>query len=97
MSGLFLNDLIRFLIYHQRNYQYINNYKLLFNRIGPSLNADDIPEIIKNILDYECNLNWGIISLNSKIYEQLKDDLNQEWEEIKRKYEISNTNSITIN
>jgi len=97
VSGLFLNDLIRFLIYHQRNYQYFNNYKLLFNRIGYSLNADDIPEIIKNILDYECNLNWGTISLNSKMYEQLKDYLNQEWEEIKRNYGISNANSITIN
>ena len=95
LSGLFLNDLVRFLIYHQRNYQYFNKYNLLFNRIGSDLNLGVIPEILKHILDYECNLNWGMISLDSKIYNREVEKLNNQWEETKNKLGIAQSNSIT--
>lgn len=70
------------------------NFKTLFNSLrdynGPLSNSTTA-EIIKNVLSYEANIAWASVQLDSKIYTQINPQLSQEWDNLKRLYNIRET------
>ncbi len=46
--------------------------------------------IIYNITNYEATLAWACIRLNGRIFKRKNIELSQKWEEVKRRYNISN-------
>ncbi|MFD2585497.1 hypothetical protein ACFSQJ_01070 [Croceitalea marina] len=46
------------------------------------------PLIIDNVISYEKSISYNSIPLNSKIFDELNDELSMEWNNIKKEYKI---------
>ena len=47
------------------------------------------PKEIYCLIEYESNISWYKLFLDSKLYNKLNEDLTKEWEQIKIRYQIS--------
>lgn len=89
LSTLFLADLIKLSIYVARNKQILDHYKMLFDSLKDrDFGMSDIAQALRNIMDYEANLSWSAISLDSDIYKENVEQLNSEWDAMKEQYNI---------
>lgn len=77
--------------YNQKTNAIFNDLKKLFDsgfqNTTESIN-ENLPEIIKIYMEYETNISDKKLSLNSKIYMEMNEELTERWNEIKIKYEI---------
>lgn len=81
-----IQQTVKLYIYHCRVEVIFYNYKELFSKA----NQDDIvPNIIKNVINYEKILSWAGIPLDSKIFNKLNDNLSNEWNIIKQNHNIN--------
>lgn len=47
-----------------------------------------LAKAIRMYVSYECNISWGMVQLNSKLFDSLNDELEDKWSGIKKKYRI---------
>lgn len=77
--------------YNQKTNAIFNDLKKLFDsgfqNTTESIN-ENLPEIIKIYMEYETNISDKKLSLNSKIYMEMNEELTERWNKIKIKYEI---------
>lgn len=77
--------------YNQKTNTIFNDLKKLFDSgFKNTIESIDsnLPEIIKIYMEYETNISDKKLSLNSKLYLEMNDELTERWEKIKIKYEI---------
>ncbi len=76
---------IRLFLYNKRMKDIFKNYQTIF-----SATTDGKKEqlIIHNMTSYETTLSWACIKLDSKLFDEMNDDLTIKWEEIKQRYNI---------
>lgn len=77
--------------YNQKTNTIFNDLKKLFDSgFKNTIESIDsnLPEIIKIYMEYETNISYKKLSLNSKLYMEMNDELTERWEKIKIKYEI---------
>lgn len=90
LSTLFITELI-----HHLNF--VSRLKMLLERFGTHFNdtvksktkRNDPQHPILLLLEYETTLAFNTAPLSNKIYRKLNVKLSAEWEEIKKRYEIS--------
>lgn len=61
------------------------NYKSIFTSTKP---VNMTSNIIKNVINYEKNLSWAGISLDSDVFNKMNDELSAEWNVIKQNHNI---------
>ncbi|HOX84356.1 MAG TPA: hypothetical protein PKW76_10220 [bacterium] len=88
ISSFFVDGLIKYFIYKKRVEYVFNQFCNFFSDPIKKFDNDKIAKIIRMILEYETLLSWSTISIDSKIYNKSKDQLNKEWEELKKRYQI---------
>lgn len=89
LSANILGELVKLLLFVSRNETYFNDLVTLFN--NKDFKTDTLkylPQFLKTYSDYETNLAWGTILLDSKIYNKLNAPLSEEWEKIKKQFDI---------
>ena len=62
--------------------------QILFSNPDSIKEDKAVPQIIKLYVDYECNISWGLISLDDKLFNKHNDDLEEKWGKIKLKLKI---------
>lgn len=61
-----------------------------FQQIFSTNNSKSIMQsIIHNVTSYETTLSWACIKLDSKLFNKMNDDLSEQWDKIKNKYNIT--------
>lgn len=85
ISTLFLNELIQHLNFRAKLKKILDSFQQLFTQ---KLKYDDLGTPIFFALDYETVLAYNKSPLSDKLYKKLDPQLSQEWEELKRRYEI---------
>lgn len=89
LSANILGELVKLLIFVDRNGSYFNDLVNLFsNKDFKSDVLKYLPQFLKIYSDYETNLAWGRIQLDSKIYNELNPILSEKWQKIKNELEI---------
>ncbi len=84
-----LGHTIKFLIYYQRMHSLFAELKTLFFQEDFKQRIDaHIPQILKMYVDYECNISWGLISLEDSHFQKMNNEVEMEWQEIKTKFKI---------
>lgn len=83
-----IQDLIKLMTFVTRNEKILKNFHEMFSDSRADIKANLLTKIIRNILDYETNITWAVIQLNSKTYEKQNESLSKEWEQIKTQHEI---------
>ena len=80
-----LQQTIRLLLYNKRIKDVFKHYQKIF-----STTTNDKKEqlIIHNMTSYETTLSWACIKVDSKLFDEMNDELSKDWEEIKKKYYI---------
>ena len=68
-------------IFHCRVEGIFYNYKEIFSKTNQN---DIVPNIVKNVINYEKILSWAGIPLDTKIFKKLNEDLSQQWIDIKK-------------
>jgi len=74
---------------------FVSNNRIYFDQLKDLFDRDDfktntnqyLANVLKIFADYECNLAKGIL-LDSEIYHQLRPELENEWIDIKKRYNI---------
>jgi hypothetical protein len=92
LPAIMLKDIIRLVLYISFLEITFSKYCALFNDLKDKKDfwTDKYPEMISNIMEYESILSWANILLSEKKYNELNIALSTKWEEIKKKYKISN-------
>lgn len=85
ISTLFLNELIHHLNFRTKLKKILDSFQQLFTQ---KLKYDDLGTPIFFALDYETVLAYNKSPLSDKLYRKLDPQLSQEWEELKKRYEI---------
>jgi hypothetical protein len=88
LSVAILGDYIKLYWFVENNENYFNQLIDLFSQTDLKTNTDQyITKIIKIYTEYECNLA-RVILLDSNIYKKLQPELENEWIDIKKRYNI---------
>lgn len=85
-----LQQLIRLWVFKQNNEKLLEEFQSLFEDLKNADPSTKYSQIIRNVTYYESNVSWASLSLSSKIFNQINDELSNEWELIKKEYKISN-------
>ncbi len=94
LSIYFLGGLVRLYRFNENNCIYLDRLKSLFSDSNLRRDVDNkTPEIIKLYCDYESNKAWSLIKIDSKLFDQLNEDLSNKWNKIKEKYSIQSSKS----
>ncbi len=75
-----IQQTIKLYCFHCRVDDIFFNYKSIFSL---TTKENIIPSIIKNVISYEKTLSWAGIPLDSKIFNNMNDELSSRWIEIK--------------
>ena len=91
LSKDYILELIDISIYNNRMKKIFDDLKRLFDgnlkNTNQSVNKH-MSEIIRLYMEYEINISDSKLSLDSKIYDALNEELTLQWEEMKNKYKI---------
>jgi hypothetical protein len=79
---------IKFFIYYERKKQMMQELQILFSNPESIKGDKAVPQIIKLYTDYECNISWGLISLDDKLFNKRNNALEEKWGTIKIKFKI---------
>jgi hypothetical protein len=82
-SASILGDLIKLLLFVNRNEKILDQVKTFF-----SAGVKNESIILKNYIEYETNLAWGMILLDDTIFNKYNTETEQEWQAIKNRYNI---------
>jgi len=89
LSANILGDLIKLLLFVGKNERIFEDLLKLFgDRNFKSSPYLYLPHFLKIYSDYETNLAWAMILLDSKIYKEVNPSLSVEWEALKQKLSI---------
>lgn len=80
-----IKEFIQLILFRSRLEKIFNCYKQIFSSIKKS---EREPIIIHNIISYEKLLSTYNIQLDSKIFNKMNYKLSNEWNDLKKKYEI---------
>ena len=83
-----IGDLIKLYIFVYKNGNIYEELRVLFSDIRENKDYNYEPKIVKIAIEYEANLIWANINLDSKIYNKLNPELSDKWEEMKVEYKI---------
>ena len=75
-----IQQAIKLYFYHFKVEGIFLNYKEIFSKTNQN---DIVPNIVKNVINYEKIISWAGIPIDSKIFEKLNDKLSQDWIDIK--------------
>ncbi|WP_027339133.1 hypothetical protein [Halonatronum saccharophilum] len=100
LSKIFIVNLINICRYHSKVEQIFNEIKALFNEELED-NSQNLVKyqanILKIYLAYEANISNLKVSLNSKIYNEMNEELTKKWEGLKVRYNIKEENNGSDN
>lgn len=92
ISQYLIMDFLIIKTYNDRVELIYNEIKALFE-LGLNNEKKNIKKhegrIIKSLIDYEGNVSSSKLFLNSKYYNELRDELNLEWKTIRKRYDIT--------
>lgn len=92
LSKYFIEDLIVLFNYNSKVETIFDNVKSIFDEglfDKPDISSNIINgKVIKILIDYETNISNSKLLLDSKIFNQLNDELTSKWSAIKNKYSI---------
>jgi hypothetical protein len=83
-----IGQIIKFFIYHERKKQMMKELQILFSNSDFIKSDKAVPQIIKLYTDYECNISWGLILLDDKLFNKHNDTMEESWSKIKLKLKI---------
>lgn len=87
LSSLFLTELVHHINFIAKLNQLFERFKEEFSR---GSNGDEVlQKAVLLFLDYETILAYNKAPLSDSVYRQLNKKLSEEWEDIKRRYDIS--------
>ena len=89
LPAFLINKLVKTLFYKSKIGQVYDRFKTLFNDLKSSeLSQNKIAEGLRGIIEYETTLAWASIPLESKIFHRHKEELADDWIELKKHYQI---------
>jgi hypothetical protein len=89
LSIYFLSGLIRLLIFVNKSEYLFNELIMLFANADLKTNIEKyVGPIIKMYADYETNKAWSYLHVDSKLYNEMNEELSKVWDEMKVKYNI---------
>lgn len=88
---ILVQRLIKAIFFTSRLETILDGFKHLFNDLLKSDIDNKTAEALKHILDYETALSWASMPTSSKIFFKYKDQLAQDWLDLKSQYNIENT------
>lgn len=90
VTGAVLQQSIKLQWYYFKMNQIFEDFKTLFNSLnGDATPEKRSPEILKNVLNYECTHAWGGVLNETEIYTKLNPELSRNWETMKTNYNIN--------
>jgi len=89
VTGIVLQQSIKLQWYYFKMNQIFEDFKTLFNSLNVITDPEKrSPEILKNVLNYECTHAWGGVLNDTEIYKNLNPSLSKDWEIMKKNYNI---------
>ncbi len=85
---ILIQELIKIIFFSTRMNKVFDGFKSLFNDLMKIEFDNKTAEALKHILEYETTLSWASVPLDSKIFNQYKDHLAKEWDDLKAEYKI---------
>jgi hypothetical protein len=89
LPAVVVQKMIRVIIYSSRMGEVLDRFKSLFNDLMRDSFDNKTAEALRDILEYETALAWASTPLSSKVFFKHKDELADDWAELKRKYNIA--------
>jgi hypothetical protein len=89
VTGIVLQQSIKMQWYYFKMNQIFEDFKTLFDSLNGIPDPEKrSPEILKNVLNYECTHAWGGVLNETQIYDALNPELSRNWETMKTNYNI---------
>lgn len=89
ITGVLLQQSIKLQWYYFKMNQIFQEFTNLFNSLkGVTDPEKRSPDILRNVLNYECTHAWGGVLNETAIYNQLNAELSQNWETMKQNLQI---------
>lgn len=85
---LLIQKLIKAIFFVSRVDSVVTNFKNLFNSLMTEKIDNKVPEVLRDVLNYETTLSWASLPLESKLFFIYRDQLALEWEDLKIAYQI---------
>jgi len=76
---------VKLLILHQSVSKVFFGFKQIFAYVNEAMQPS---LIINNVINYEKSLSWACITLDSKVFKKMNDELSIEWERIKNEHSL---------
>ena len=89
LPAILIQRLIKAIFFSSRIADVHDRFKCLFNDLLQHDFESKTAEALRDILEYETTLSWASTPLDSQIFFQYQDDLADEWNLLKREYQIS--------
>lgn len=88
LPAILIQKLIKAVYFSSRINEVQDRFKNLFNDLMKFGFENKTAEALRDILEYETALAWASTPLKSKVFRKYQDRLAQEWEQLKKEYQI---------
>jgi hypothetical protein len=85
---ILLQKMVKAAVFSSRMVNVHDRFKGLFNDLMKFKFEDKTPEALRDIMEYETALSWASTPLSSRIFWKYQDQLANDWEELKKEYDI---------
>ncbi|MBI2285163.1 MAG: hypothetical protein HYU71_15735 [Bacteroidetes bacterium] len=85
---ILIQKFIKACYYQSRMDNVQDRFKTLFNDLIHGDFDKYTASVLRGVIDYEATLSWASIPLKGKLFEKYKDQLSEEWEQLKINYGI---------